>query len=269
MGSLGRTRAAVERPDGPLDPPSLVGQGRRGFAIERPRMSNPQPSPAADEAPGGFLVTLAHRPRLLAAALLVVATYLALLFAPVAMRESTRLVVAWNAGAWAYLALIAIMMGRPGADPETQARPEDENQWVLLVLGVVAACAALAAIVWELGPVKAMEGLAKAEHLALAAASIVSAWAFIQILFAIHYAGVYYAAVADGGAGGLDFPGTPRPGWTEFLYQAFVVGCTFASSDTSVTSPRMRRICGIQGVVGFFFNTIILALAINIAAGFF
>ena len=30
----------------------------------------------------------------------------------------------------------------------------------------------------------------------------------------------------------------------------------------------MRRICLIQGVVGFFFNTIVLALTINIAAGF-
>ena len=68
---------------------------------------------------------------------------------------------------------------------------------------------------------------------------------------------------------GLDFPGTAEPGWGEFVYQAFVVGCTFASSDTNVTSTRMRRICVIQGVVAFFFNTIILALAINIAAGFF
>ena len=88
-------------------------------------------------------------------------------------------------------------------------------------------------------------------------------------LFAIHYAGVYYAAVADGAPGGLEFPGSAKPGWTEFVYQSFTVGCTFASSDTSVTSTRMRRICVIQGVVGFFYNTIVLALAINIAAGFF
>ena len=55
----------------------------------------------------------------------------------------------------------------------------------------------------------------------------------------------------------------------EFVYQAFAVGCTFASSDVNVTTPRMRRIVAIQGTVSFFFNTIILALAINIAAGFF
>jgi uncharacterized membrane protein len=161
------------------------------------------------------------------------------------------------------------MMTRPKADARLDARPEDEKQSVLVILGVVAACAALAAIVWELGPVKTMEGLAKAWHLALVGLTILSAWTFIQVMFAIHYAGVYFGALVDGEPGGLEFPGKREPGWTEFVYQAFTVGCTFASSDTNVTSSRMRRICAIQGVVGFFFNTVILALAINIAAGFF
>jgi len=227
------------------------------------------PSPAADEEPVGFLGTLAHRPRLVAGALIMVATWLALLAAPFVMRGSTRVLLAWNAGTWVYLGLIALMMLRRGANPRVEARPEDENQWVLLALGVAAACASLAAIVWELGPVKSMAGLDKAGHLALVAASILSAWTYIQVIFAIHYAGVYFAARADGETGGLDFPGTAEPGWTEFVYQAFTVGCTFASSDTSVTSTRMRRICAIQGVVAFLFNTVVLALAINIAAGFF
>lgn len=232
-------------------------------------MSNLPQSSGAEEEPGGFLVTLAHRPRLIAGALIMVATYAVLVLMPVVMRELTRLLVAWNVGACAYLGLIAIMMLRPTANPRVQARPEDESQWILLVLGVVAATAALAAIIWELGPVKNLQGLAKAGHLTLVGVSILTAWTYIQVIFAIHYAGVYFGATDDGNRGGLEFPSKPDPGWTEFVYQAFVVGCTFASSDTNVTSSRMRRICVIQGVVGFFFNTIILALAINIAAGFF
>ena len=232
-------------------------------------MSNPPTSPGADEESGGFLVTLAHRPRLLAGAILMVATYFAFLAVPLALRERTRLLISWNVGVWAYLASIAQMMSRSTADARVEARPEDESRWVLVVLGVAAACAAMAAIVWELGPVKTMEGLAKAGHLALVGVSILSAWTFIQVLFAIHYAGVYFAALVDGGRGGLEFPGKPEPQWGEFVYQAFTVGCTFASSDVNVASSRMRRICVVQGVVAFFFNTIILALAINIAAGFF
>jgi uncharacterized membrane protein len=112
-----------------------------------------------------------------------------------------------------------------------------------------------------------MTGLAKAGHVALVAATILSAWTFIHIMFALHYAGRYYAPGPDGICGGLKFPGAADPGWGEFLYQAFVIGCAFATADVNVTSTRMRRVCLIQSVVGFFFNAIILALTINISAG--
>jgi uncharacterized membrane protein len=140
---------------------------------------------------------------------------------------------------------------------------------MLVFLGVVAACAATAAIVWELGPVKDMTGWSKAGHLMLVGATILSVWAFLQVMFALHYAGVYFRPRPGGFHGGLEFPGGAEPGWTDFFYQAFVVGCTFASSDVNVTSTRMRRICVIHGVVSFFFSAVILALAINIVANLF
>jgi uncharacterized membrane protein len=88
-------------------------------------------------------------------------------------------------------------------------------------------------------------------------------------MFALHYAGVYFVRRKGGYQGGLEFPGCSQPGWMEFFYQAFVIGCTFASSDVNVTSMRMRRIVVIQGVACFFFNAIILALTINVAANLF
>ena len=69
--------------------------------------------------------------------------------------------------------------------------------------------------------------------------------------------------------GGLEFPGEAEPGWGEFVYQAFVVGCTFATRTSTSPRPGCAASCVIQGVVVFFFNTIILALTINIAAGLF
>ena len=120
--------------------------------------------------------------------------------------------------------------------------------------------AAIAAIVWELGPVKTMAGWLKTGHLALVGATVLSSWTFLQAMFALHYAGVYFGASNGGMRGGLDFPADPQPDWMEFFYQAFVIGCTFATSDVNVTSTRMRRIVVIQGVVCFFFNTIVLAL---------
>jgi len=196
----------------------------------------------------------------------MVAVYIACRFD---IREATRLLVAWNVGAWAFLVMIAFMVADPRRDARVQARPEDENQWVLMVLGILAALAAIAAIVWELGPVKDMTGYAKAGHLALVGATVLSSWTFLQVMFALHYAGVYFRRHKGGIHGGLEFPGTPQPGWMEFFYQAFTLGCTFASSDVNVTSMRMRRIVVIQGVADFFFNAIILALTINVAANLF
>jgi uncharacterized membrane protein len=232
--------------------------------------SPPPPSPdtAKVKTSFGFLTGFPHRPRLVTGAILVVATYIALRIG-VEIREPTRLLIAWNAGAWAFLVMIALMVRDPRRDARVQARPEDENQWVLVVLGVVAALAAIAAIVWELGPVKNMTGWAKTGHLALVGATVLSAWTFLQVMFALHYAGVYFMRQKGGIHGGLEFPGNPQPNWMEFFYQAFVIGCTFASSDVNVTSKRMRRIVVIQGVVGFFFNAIILALTINITANLF
>jgi uncharacterized membrane protein len=234
---------------------------------KRPPPQQPPP-PKAGKPAGGFFATFAHRPRLLAGAALMIAAYIPLRLG-VDIREATRLLIAWNVGAWAFLILILHMVMDPRRDARVQSRPEDENQWVLVALGIVAALAAIAAIVWELGPVKDMTGWLKAGHLALVGATVLSAWTFLQVMFGLHYAGVYFMPRKGGVAGGLEFPGTPQPGWMEFFYQAFVIGCTFASSDVNVTSVRMRRIVVIQGVVGFFFNAIILALTINVTANLF
>jgi uncharacterized membrane protein len=216
----------------------------------------------------GFLGTFAHRPRLLAGAVLMIAAYIPLQLG-VDIREATRLLIAWNVGAWAFLIMILHMVSDPRREARVFSRPEDENQWVLVVLGIVASLAAMAAIVRELGPVKNMAGWEKTGHLALVGATVLSAWTFLQVMFALHYAGVYFQRRKGGVHGGLEFPGNPQPDWMEFFYQAFVIGCTFASSDVNVTSKRMRRIVVIQGVACFFFNAIILALTINVAANLF
>ncbi|HEY1780952.1 MAG TPA: DUF1345 domain-containing protein [Roseiarcus sp.] len=227
---------------------------------------------SAQESPQPVLAdlwdTFAHRPRLLIGAILMVATYVAVHLGT-EMRDATRLLIAWNVGAWVFLVMILHMVMDPRREASVQAKPEDENQWMLVALGIVASLAAIAAIVWELGPVKSLAGWPKAGHLALVGATVLSAWTFLQTMFALHYAGVYFLREKGKYKGGLEFPACPEPNWMEFFYQAFTIGCTFASSDVNVTSKRMRRIVVIQGVVGFFFNAIILALTINVAANLF
>ena len=177
--------------------------------------------------------------------------------------------------AWLFFILVGMMMRRSTkATIRTQAEREDESQWVLLTVGVGAACAALAAIVAELGPVKALEGPVRAAHLGLVAATILSAWTFIHLLFALHYAHEYYAdapetPAPDDTRAGLKFPDGPEPVYLDFLYHSFVIGCACATADVETISKTMRRTTLAHGVIAFFFNTVILALTINIGAGLF
>jgi len=222
--------------------------------------------PARRHARGGLVAAIRHRPRIYICALVVVIVYFV---TPHDMREATRALIAWNVGAFLFIALVGWMALHSSAHVcRAHAALEDENQWVLLVVGTAAACAALAAIVSELGGVKDMAGLNKAAHLALVAGTIISAWTFIHILFALHYAHQYYA---DGETAPmkapLDFPGDEEPTFADFFYYSFVIGCACATADVNIVSRLTRRTSLAHGIVAFFFNTVVLALTINIGAG--
>jgi uncharacterized membrane protein len=245
-----------------LTAPGASGKAGGDFAFSGGRMSiSAEPTPRGR---GGLVGGLRRRLRLVAGA---AATTVAYFVIPGELRMPTRALIAWNVGAWLFLALIAVLARGPSDSVRAHAAEEDENQWALIAIAVIGGAAALAAIVWELGPVKDMTGLRKAEHLALVAATILSAWTFTHVMFALHYAAEYYRPGEEGVRQGLRFPDEDAPGWGEFLYQAFVIGCASATADVNATSKAMRRACLAHGVVAFFFNTIILALTINIGAG--
>jgi uncharacterized membrane protein len=67
--------------------------------------------------------------------------------------------------------------------------------------------------------------------------------------------------------GGLDFLNEKRPDYLDFAYFSFVIGMTFQVSDVTVSSSRIRRLVLLHGLISFLFNTIIVALSINIIAG--
>ena len=67
--------------------------------------------------------------------------------------------------------------------------------------------------------------------------------------------------------GGLAFPGSEGPDHAEFLYLAFVVGMTCQVSDVTTASAPMRRLVLLHALVAFGFNAVILAAAVNLAAG--
>jgi uncharacterized membrane protein len=179
-----------------------------------------------------------------------------------------RLVVGWNAGAGLYLLLAWHMMVRSTHERmRIRAVREDEGRFVILAMVVVAALVCLGAIVVELAVAKELQGGARIAHIALAALTIFSSWAFTQVMFALHYAHDYYAAEARGGHGGLAFPGGQAPDYWDFLYFSAVIGTSGQTGDVSLTSRSMRRTGLVHCVLAFLFNTMLIALTINIASG--
>lgn len=210
---------------------------------------------------------LQAHPRLLASIAFVAAAYFLL---PHHWSIGARAMMAFDAGALLFLGLAWSMMRRAGPDRMRQrARREDAGRWAVLALAVAAGAAGLLAIGSELRAARELEGAALAYHVALTTGTIALSWFFVHTNFALRYAHEYYgdAGSTDGTRGGLEFPGGQSPDYWDFLYFSFVIGATSQVSDVQVTGRGLRRLVLAHGVLAFIFNTMILALAINIAAG--
>jgi uncharacterized membrane protein len=218
-------------------------------------------------SPGSKIVRVVRaRPRLFSSALVGLVTALALPTAPLA--AVTRHLIGWNVGVVLYLVLAAHMMfGSARHRVRERALLEDEGRIIILFLVVMAAIMSLGAIVVELGVAKDLAALERQSHIALVALTIVSSWAFIQVMFALNYAHDYYVAQTRGFSGGLEFPGGHAPDYADFLYFSCVIGTSGQTADVSFTSRAMRRTGLVHCVLAFFFNTTLLALTINIASG--
>jgi uncharacterized membrane protein len=209
------------------------------------------------------------RPRLFICALIGALT-VALLPTTLAQQTTTRVIIGWNLGACLYLLLSARMMFWSSHERmRKRALQHDDGRIMALILVVTAAIMCLGAIVAELAVVKEVHGTLRYAHIGLAALTILSSWAFTQVMFALHYAHDFYSSEARGGTGGLDFPGGHEPDYGDFLYFACVIGTSGQTADISFTSRVMRRTGLVHCVLAFFFNTTVLALTINIASGLF
>ena len=225
-------------------------------------------TPLHPERPRLIRVFMA-RPRLFICALIGVMAVV-LLPTAVAQQTTTRVILGWNLGACLYLLLSARMMFWSTHERmRKRALQHDDGRIMVLVLVVTAAIMCLGAIVAELAVVKDMHGTLRYAHIGLAALTILSSWAFTQVMFALHYAHDYYAAESRGGIGGLDFPGGHAPDYGDFLYFACVIGTSGQTADVNFTSRAMRRTGLVHCVLAFFFNTTLVALTINIASGLF
>ena len=62
----------------------------------------------------------------------------------------------------------------------------------------------------------------------------------------------------------MDIPEEDFPDYMDFAYFSFVIGMTFQVSDVRIISRRIRRLALLHGLLSFLFNTVIVALVINV-----
>jgi uncharacterized membrane protein len=151
----------------------------------------------------------------------------------------------------------------------TRAARQDESALVILILVLLAMFSSFAAILGLIGQAKGASDEAKLVYVGLAAATILVSWLVTQVTFTLHYAHDYYAPhdEADTGAAhALTFPGDRNPDYWDFFYFATSFGAASQTSDVIINSKELRRLATLHAIVSFFFNTMVLALTINLSA---
>jgi uncharacterized membrane protein len=197
-----------------------------------------------------------RRPRLLMAALVGI-----LIFALLAPSQplAFSLLVAFNIATGIFLVLIGWVMGRADVvSMRNRAKIQDDNKWIVLIASLCVAAIVVIALSIELHAAKEKS----VGTIALASSTILLAWLFVAIMFAQQYAHDFYMT-----AGQLVFPGTEQPDYWDFTYFAVILSMCCQTSDVIVTSSKLRRLVLLHSVVSFFFNVIIIAIAVSVAAG--
>jgi uncharacterized membrane protein len=162
------------------------------------------------------------------------------------------------------VSLIPLLKERGGEVIRRHADANDANRTLVLVVTAFVMIVVTAAIAGELPGARsgALPSIVKL------VATLLLVWLFTNSVYALHYAHDYYTAGPDGkDCGGIDFPGTPEPAYSDFVYFALTLGMTFQTSDTDITSRRVRNVALFHSLTAFLFNIGVIAFTINALGG--
>ncbi len=184
-------------------------------------------------------------------------------------RANSRAITGWDAGALTFIALtLHLFVVRPPTQMAAEAEAQEEGEWTIFWVMLLGTVFSFAALSGEFSGLKDMPGVERGLHVTLVAATLMLSWLLTHFVFAFRYAHEWYDLDGRGRVkGGLAFPSEEQPDYIDFLYFSVVIGMTFQVSDVQITARRLRRLALLHGLLSFLFNTVIVALTVNIAAG--
>lgn len=207
--------------------------------------------------------------------LLVVAVAASSLAWPVGGGWLSRLALGWDVGVGLFLVecVFKLLRARSTDDIRKRAAALDEAGVAVLPLALFAALASIAVVVSE--AVQAAGDKDQADGAAvLALVTVALSWTFVHAIFAFHYAHDFYAPAVAGGSrakgktrdrGGLIFPGGEDPDYWDFLHFSMIIGVAQQTADIQISDKALRRTATVHSVTAFLFNTVIVALTVNMA----
>ncbi|HVZ57601.1 MAG TPA: DUF1345 domain-containing protein [Chitinophagaceae bacterium] len=183
----------------------------------------------------------------------------------------TRFMTGWDIFSFVLLSMYWwVFYTTPPIHIRRQATRQDTSRVVIFVMILISTTASMLAVVLLL-TARHETAAQKTLHLAMAIIGMTFSWSLVHTVFSVRYAHMYYAdhrTHPDTHAGGLDFPDEDKPDFVDFAYFSFVLGMTFQVSDVSISSRRIRRMVLWHSLISFGYNAVIIALTINVVAGF-
>jgi uncharacterized membrane protein len=169
----------------------------------------------------------------------------------------------FDVAALGYAATLPPLFRLDAAGIRKQAGPIDADRILLLALTAVIMVTILTAVAAELTQNTAPDRTA----IILIIATLFIAWCFSNLIYAIHYAHLFYdRSNTSGDRGGVEFPKTKSPDYWDFVYFSYTLGMTFQTSDVGIVDGHWRKVVIFHSVAAFVFNIGIIAFSINILA---
>ena len=193
-----------------------------------------------------------------------------LVLARFGLKFGESLLIAWALGAAAFLIPTGrMLLYDDEATARRRACRDDEGVVMIMAIVLLAVAMGFAAVFVALR--EGAQGSHKAAApwlVVLALFAIIESWLVVQSIFALHYAHRYFGDPDEDGERdqGFQFTGDAPSSYRDFVYIAVCMGATFQVSDFSVTKTTFRNLVTAHALLAFFFNTLVLALGINIVS---
>lgn len=184
-----------------------------------------------------------------------------------ALGRAEGAMASFDLAALIFFAAIAPLFDDETREMRDAAARNDANRALLLGITGAVMLVVLVTVASELRQKQGPDGWS----VALIVATLALAWTFSNLIYALHYAHMFYTqgkgAETGRDCGGLNFPETDEPDYWDFVYFSFTLGMTFQTSDVEMADGRFRRVAIFHCLAAFVFNLGVLAFTINVLGG--